>query len=37
MLRNKASVPLWTKTLGELLKAGPEDDALRNRVRGPNL
>jgi predicted nuclease of predicted toxin-antitoxin system len=32
MPRNKASVSLWTKTLRELLKAHPEDDALRNRV-----
>ena len=33
MPRNKASVSLWTRTLGKLLKASPEDDALRNRVR----
>jgi predicted nuclease of predicted toxin-antitoxin system len=32
MPRNKASVSLWTKTLRELLKASPADDALRNRV-----
>jgi predicted nuclease of predicted toxin-antitoxin system len=31
--RNKASIPLWVKTLGELLEANPADDALRNRVR----
>lgn len=33
MPRNKASIPLWLKTLGDLLKANPADDALRNRVR----
>lgn len=32
MPRNKASVPLWTKALRALLKANPENDALRNRV-----
>ena len=32
MPRNKASVSLWTKSLRALLKANPEDDALRNRV-----
>lgn len=31
--RNKASIPLWMKTLKELLEANPADDALRNRVR----
>lgn len=31
--RNKASIPLWVKTLGELLKASPSDDALRSRIR----
>lgn len=33
MPRNKASIPLWVKALGQLLKANPADDALRNRVR----
>jgi predicted nuclease of predicted toxin-antitoxin system len=33
MPRNKASIPFWLKTLGELLEANPADDALRNRVR----
>ncbi len=33
MPRNKASIPLWVKTLKELLEASPTDDALRNRVR----
>ncbi len=33
MPRNKASIPLWVKTLKELLEANPADDALRNRVR----
>ncbi len=33
MPRNKASIPLWVKALGELLEEGPTDDALRNRVR----
>jgi predicted nuclease of predicted toxin-antitoxin system len=30
--RNKASVPLWVKRLGGLLKAHKDNDALRNRV-----
>jgi predicted nuclease of predicted toxin-antitoxin system len=30
--RNKTSIPLWVKTLGDLLEANPADDALRNRV-----
>jgi predicted nuclease of predicted toxin-antitoxin system len=33
MPRNKASIPLWVKTLGALLEASPAEDALRNRVR----
>jgi predicted nuclease of predicted toxin-antitoxin system len=33
MPRNKASIPLWVKALGKLLRASPADDALRNRVR----
>jgi predicted nuclease of predicted toxin-antitoxin system len=33
MPRNKASIPLWVKTLSELPEANPADDALRNRVR----
>lgn len=33
MPRNKASIPLWVKTLEKLLEASPADDALRNRVR----
>lgn len=33
MPRNKASIPLWVKALGELLRANPADDAMRNRVR----
>lgn len=33
MPRNKASIPLWVKTLKELLEENPADDALRNRVR----
>lgn len=32
MPRNKASIPLWVKTLATLLEANPPDDALRNRV-----
>jgi predicted nuclease of predicted toxin-antitoxin system len=32
MPRNKASVSLWVRTLSELLKTHPEDDALRNRI-----
>lgn len=33
MPRNKASIPLWVKTLKELATANPADAALRNRVR----
>lgn len=33
MPRNKASIPLWVKALGEFLKANPVDEAMRNRVR----
>lgn len=33
MPRNKASIPLWVKTLKAILEANPADDALRNRVR----
>lgn len=33
MPRNKASIPLWVRTLKKLLEAGSTDDALRNRVR----
>lgn len=33
MPRNRASIPLWLKTLSDLLEANPADDALRNRVR----
>jgi predicted nuclease of predicted toxin-antitoxin system len=33
MPRNKASIPLWVKTLKAILEASPADDALRNRVR----
>lgn len=32
MPRNKASIPLWVKTLAAILEASPADDALRNRV-----
>ncbi len=32
MPRNKASIPLWVKALGKILKKHPADDALRNRV-----
>lgn len=31
--RNKASIEVQVKALKKLLKASPEDDALRNRVR----
>jgi predicted nuclease of predicted toxin-antitoxin system len=33
MPRNKASIPLWVKSLEKLLKANSADDALRSRVR----
>lgn len=33
MPRNKASIPLWVKALGKILKEHPADDALKNRVR----
>jgi predicted nuclease of predicted toxin-antitoxin system len=33
MPRNKASIPLWVKALGEFLKEHPANDALKNRVR----
>lgn len=33
MPRNKTSIPIWVKSLAELLKAHPDDSALRNRVR----
>lgn len=32
MPRNKASIPLWVRSLSELLKTNPAEDALRNRV-----
>jgi predicted nuclease of predicted toxin-antitoxin system len=32
MPRNKDSIPLWVKSLGDLLEANPADDALRNRI-----
>ena len=33
MPRNRASIPLWVKTLATLLEQNEPDDALRNRVR----
>lgn len=33
MPRNKASIPLWVKALGKILKEHRADNALRNRVR----
>lgn len=33
MPRNKASIPLWVKRLGELLSAHNDENALRNRVQ----
>lgn len=33
MPRNKASIPLWVKTLEKALTEHPADDALKNRVR----
>ena len=33
MPRNKASIPLWVKTLTALPKESKQDGALRNRVR----
>jgi predicted nuclease of predicted toxin-antitoxin system len=33
MPRNKASIPLWVKALGKILKEHPTDDALKNRVK----
>jgi predicted nuclease of predicted toxin-antitoxin system len=33
MPRNKASIPLWVRTLETVLKDHPVDDALKNRVR----
>jgi hypothetical protein len=33
MPRNKASIPLWVKALGKILREHPTDDALKNRVR----
>ncbi len=33
MPRNKASIPLWVRTLGEVLTEHPADDALKNRIR----
>jgi hypothetical protein len=33
MPRNKASIPLWIRTLEKVLTAHPADDALKNRVR----
>lgn len=32
MPRNRASITFWVKTLADLLKATPADDALRNRI-----
>ena len=32
MPRNKASIPLWVRTLAGFLEANPDEDALRNRV-----
>jgi len=32
MPRNKASIPLWVKALGKVLRERPANDALRNRV-----
>ena len=33
MPRNKASIPLWVKSLTKVLTEHPADDALKNRVR----
>ena len=33
MPRNKASIPLWVKSLAEVLTEHPANDALKNRVR----
>ncbi|MFL5897000.1 MAG: DUF5615 family PIN-like protein [Solirubrobacterales bacterium] len=33
MLRNKATIPLWVKSLAKVLTEYPADDALKNRVR----
>jgi predicted nuclease of predicted toxin-antitoxin system len=33
MPRNKASIPLWVKVLGEILTEYPAEDALKNRIR----
>jgi predicted nuclease of predicted toxin-antitoxin system len=33
MPRNKASIPLWVKSLAKVLTKHPADDALKNRVR----
>lgn len=32
MPRNKASIPLWVKTLGGFLEANRDEEALRNRI-----
>ena len=32
MPRNKASMPLWVRTLKRFLEANPSEDALRNRI-----
>lgn len=33
MPRNKASIPLWVKSLTKVLTENPANDALKNRVR----
>lgn len=33
MPRNKASIPLWVKSLAKILTDHPADDALKNRIR----
>lgn len=33
MPRNKASIPLWVKSLAKVLTEHPANDALKNRVR----
>lgn len=33
MPRNKASIPLWVKSLKKVLNENPADDTLKNRVR----
>ena len=33
MPRNKASIPLWVKSLEKVLAESPADDGLKNRIR----